>query len=75
MERKAYPSDVSDDEWALVAPYLMLMKEDAPRREYNIGRPALRGLCYSDVIERSGNTRIKLTTDVNENVKVIHSEI
>jgi transposase len=34
MERKAYPSDVSDEEWALVAPYLTLMTEDAPQREY-----------------------------------------
>ena len=34
MERKAYPSDVSDDEWAFVAPYLTLMKEDAPQREH-----------------------------------------
>lgn len=32
MERKAYPSDVSDDEWAFVAPYLTLMSEDAPQR-------------------------------------------
>jgi hypothetical protein len=30
MTRKAYPSDVTDDEWAFVAPYLTLMKEDAP---------------------------------------------
>ena len=28
--RKPYPSDVSDDEWAFVAPYLTLMTEDAP---------------------------------------------
>lgn len=34
MKRKAYPSDVSDEEWALVAPYLTLMTEDAPQREY-----------------------------------------
>jgi transposase len=34
MSRKAYPSDVSDDEWALIAPYLTLMKEDAPQREH-----------------------------------------
>jgi transposase len=34
MERKGYPSDVSDEEWALVAPYLTLMSEDAPQREY-----------------------------------------
>ncbi len=27
MERRAYPSDVSDDEWAFVAPYLTLMTE------------------------------------------------
>src|SRR5512140_3772508 len=32
--RKPYPSDVSDDEWSLVAPYLTLMKEAAPQREY-----------------------------------------
>ena len=34
MSRKAYPSDVSDEEWEFVAPYLTLMKEDAPQREY-----------------------------------------
>jgi transposase len=33
-KRKPYPSDVSDDEWAFVAPYLTLMREDAPQREY-----------------------------------------
>jgi transposase len=32
--RKPYPSDVSDDEWTFVAPYLTLMTEDAPQREY-----------------------------------------
>ena len=32
--RKPYPSDVSDDEWAFVAPYLTLMKHDAPQRDY-----------------------------------------
>ncbi|MBC9210143.1 IS5/IS1182 family transposase, partial [Roseomonas aerophila] len=30
--RKPYPSDVSDDEWALVAPYLTLLSEDAQLR-------------------------------------------
>ncbi len=34
MGRKAYPSDVSDDEWAFVAPYLTLMTEDAPQSVY-----------------------------------------
>ena len=32
--RKPYPSDVSDDEWSLVVPYLTLMTEAAPQREY-----------------------------------------
>ena len=32
--RKRYPSDVSDEEWAFCVPYLTLMKEDAPQREY-----------------------------------------
>ncbi len=33
-ERKSYPCDVSDDEWAFVAPYLTLMTQDAPQREH-----------------------------------------
>ncbi len=36
MTRKPYPSDVSDDEWAFVAPYLTLMKEDAPQRDHSL---------------------------------------
>lgn len=43
MERKAYPSDVSDDEWAFVAPYLTLMSEAAPQREYAV-REVFNGL-------------------------------
>ena len=31
-----YPSDVSDEEWAFCAPYLTLMNEDAPQREYSM---------------------------------------
>jgi transposase len=36
MERKPYPSDVSDDEWAFVAPYLTLMTEEAPQRTHRL---------------------------------------
>lgn len=43
MDRKAYPSDVTDDEWAFVAPYLTLMREDAPQREYGL-REVFNGL-------------------------------
>ena len=50
MERKAYPSDVSDDEWAFVVPYLTLMTEEAPQREHSL-REVFNGLRY---IIRSG---------------------
>lgn len=36
MSRKPYPSDVSDDEWTFVAPYLTLMNEDAPQRQHRL---------------------------------------
>ena len=32
--RSGYPSDISDEEWAFVAPYLALCREDAPQRDY-----------------------------------------
>ena len=32
----AYPSDVSDEEWAFVAPYLALSREDAKQREHSL---------------------------------------
>ncbi|GAP99533.1 IS5 family transposase [Leptolyngbya sp. NIES-2104] len=43
MTRKAYPTDVSDDEWAFVAPYLTLMIEDAPQRDHSL-REVFNGL-------------------------------
>lgn len=36
MTRKPYPSDVNDDEWSFAAPYLTLMDENAPQREYSL---------------------------------------
>jgi transposase len=41
--RTPYPSDVSDEEWALVAPYLTLMAEDAGQRRYPL-REVFNGL-------------------------------
>src|SRR5262249_4739982 len=35
-ERKPYDTDVTDAEWAFVAPYLTLMPEDAPQREHSL---------------------------------------
>lgn len=45
MDRKAYPSDVSDEEWAFVAPYLTLMSEEAPQRDHSL-REVFNGLRY-----------------------------
>jgi len=36
LPRKPYPTDVSDDEWAFVAPYLTLMTEEAPQRRHDL---------------------------------------
>jgi transposase len=36
MARKPYPSDVVDEEWDFVAPYLTLMVEDAPQRNHDL---------------------------------------
>lgn len=43
MNRTPYPSDVSDEEWAFVAPYLTLMTEEAPQREHSL-REVFNGL-------------------------------
>jgi transposase len=43
MERTPYPSDVSDDEWAFVAPYLTVMTEEAPQRTHSL-REVFNGL-------------------------------
>ena len=43
--RKAYPSDVSDDEWELVAPSLTLLREDAEQRDHSL-REVFNGLRY-----------------------------
>lgn len=48
--RTPYPSDVSDEEWAFVAPYLVLLSEDASQRRYAL-REVFNGLRY---IVRSG---------------------
>lgn len=34
--RKPYPTDVSDEEWTFVAPYLTLARQDAPQRVHEL---------------------------------------
>lgn len=48
--RKPYRSDGSDEEWALLTPYLTLMRQDAPQRQHAM-RKAFNGLRY---LARSG---------------------
>ena len=43
MNRNPYPSDVSDEEWAFVAPYLALLRVTAPQREHSL-REVFNGL-------------------------------
>jgi transposase len=50
MTRKGYPSDVSDDEWAFVVPYLTLMSQEAPQRTHEL-REVFNGLRW---LVRSG---------------------
>ena len=51
MTRETYPSDVTDDEWAFIAPYLTLMREDAPQRDHDL-REVFNGLRW---IVRTGS--------------------
>jgi transposase len=60
MDRKPYPSDVSDEEWAFVVPYLTLLSEDAPQRVYPL-REVFNGLRY---IVRSGATWRMMPNDL-----------
>lgn len=45
MTRKAYPSDVSDEEWAIVVAYLTLLPEASGQREHSL-RETFNGLRY-----------------------------
>jgi transposase len=60
MTRKPYPSDVSDAEWALVAPYLTLMTDEAPQREYPL-REVFNGLRW---MVHSGATWRMMSNDL-----------
>lgn len=48
--RRGYPSDVSDEEWEFVLPYLLLCREDSAQREHDV-REVFNGLRF---IARTG---------------------
>jgi transposase len=60
MNRKPYPTDVSDDEWAFVAPYLTLMREDASQREHSL-REVFNGVRY---VARAGGAWRMMPNDL-----------
>ena len=60
MARKPYPSDVTDEEWAFVVPYLTLMREDAPQRQHDL-REVFNGLRW---IVRTGSPWRYMATDL-----------
>ena len=59
MSRKPCPSDVTDDEWNFVCPYLTLMRSDAPQREHDL-REVFNALRY---LARSGASWRMLPND------------
>ena len=50
--RRAYPSDVTDEEWRFLLPYLLLVREDAGQRQYPL-RELFNALRY---VVRTGCT-------------------
>jgi hypothetical protein len=45
ITRKAYPSDISDDEWAVIVAYLTLLPEASGQGEHSL-REIFNGLRY-----------------------------
>jgi len=58
--RSGYPSDVTDEEWSFVAPYLALCREDAAQRDYPL-RDVFNGLRY---IAKTGNQWRSMPNDL-----------
>jgi transposase len=50
VARKPYPSDVSDEEWNFIAPYLALVPENAGQRTHEV-REVFNAIRY---LARSG---------------------
>lgn len=60
MTRTPYPSNVSDEELALVAPYLTMLTEAAPQRDHSL-RDGCNGVRW---ITRTGAQGRMLPTDL-----------
>jgi transposase len=47
MNRQSYPSDISEEQWHFVAPYLALINVNAPQRQHDL-REVFNALCWLD---------------------------
>src|SRR5688572_32752248 len=63
---KPYPSDVSDDEWAFVAPYLTLMTEDAPQREHRLREVFNRSEEHTSELQSQSNLVCRLLLETKK---------
>ncbi len=62
VPRKPYPTDVTDEEWGFVAPYLTLMDHDAPQRRHEL-REVFNALLWIVWIVRAGSAWRMLPTN------------
>ena len=69
--RKSYPSDVSDEEWSLMVPYLTLQREDAGQREHSL-REVFNGLRY---IVKTGAPWRWMPNDLPPWAAVVHGSV
>ena len=69
MTRKPYPTDVSDEEWAFVAPYLTLMTEEAPQRDHSL-REVFNGVRSLTQSPTEGNPPPGLGAGARERVEL-----
>ena len=60
VNRKPYPQDVTDEEWAFVLPYLLLSREDSRSRTHSL-RELFNGVRY---IVRTGNQWRSMPNDL-----------
>ena len=65
--RKPYPTDVSDEEWAFVAPYLALVREDAPQRHHDLREVFMAYYMgrYVNQVVKEGKAQLNLPMYVN----------
>ena len=50
--RKLYSTDIDNEEWSFIAPYLTLMVEDAPQRKYDLRELLTVHACVKEQTQR-----------------------